>query len=189
MISIAGEVDLFRAAELEAGLARLADRDATLVVVDCSGAAFVDSVVLAVLMRALKRIEAAGGELVIVSDDPRVRRAFEISGLDQVLRIERSLSTVVRLGPTTEPAGDVRAELDELRERNRQLEHALESRIVIEQAKGVLAERLGLDVEAAFDLLRGSARHHGLKIHELAAEVVSSRSTPAPIAAMLERRR
>ena len=74
-------------------------------------------------------------------------------------------------------------------ERQAQLTWALQSRIVIEQAKGVLAERLGLDVEAAFDLLRGSARHLGLKIHELAAEVVSSRSTPAPIAAMLERRR
>ena len=66
-------------------------------------------------------------------------------------------------------------------ERQSQLLEALRSRVVIEQAKGVLAERLSLDVESAFDVLRMAARRNGLEIHALAAEVVSSRDTPRPI--------
>ena len=70
-------------------------------------------------------------------------------------------------------------------ERVAQLEHALESRIVIEQAKGILAERFGLDVQEAFDLLRRSARSNRTKIHDLARRVVDSRETPAEIAGEL----
>lgn len=66
-------------------------------------------------------------------------------------------------------------------ERRAQLEQALRTRIVIEQAKGVLAERFALDIEEAFDLLRHAARSHRIKIHALAAEVVQSRDTPRAI--------
>jgi transcriptional regulator with GAF, ATPase, and Fis domain len=54
----------------------------------------------------------------------------------------------------------------------KQLEHALTSRVVIEQAKGVTGERLGLDMGAAFQALRGYARSNNLRIAELAASVV-----------------
>jgi AmiR/NasT family two-component response regulator len=66
----------------------------------------------------------------------------------------------------------------ELSERNRQLEHALESRVVIEQAKGVLAERLGIAPDEAFEVMRRAARRNRIRIHELAHEVVSTRQTP-----------
>jgi AmiR/NasT family two-component response regulator len=67
------------------------------------------------------------------------------------------------------------------RNRAEQLQQALDSRIVIEQAKGILAERFMLDIDKAFALLRASARRHRIKIHDLAAEVVASRTTPNPI--------
>jgi hypothetical protein len=73
--------------------------------------------------------------------------------------------------------------VDLLRERNMQLERALESRIVIEQAKGVLLERLGLDADQAFEILRRAARSQRRRIHLLAAEVVASRDTPTVIRA------
>jgi hypothetical protein len=66
-------------------------------------------------------------------------------------------------------------------ERAAHLQRALDSRIVIEQAKGVLAERFGLDVDDAFALLRRAARSHRLRVRELAEAVVSSCETPAPI--------
>lgn len=52
-----------------------------------------------------------------------------------------------------------------------QLEEALESRVVIEQAKGVLASRLGVDVEEAFARLRRHARSRRLKLTELADQI------------------
>jgi GAF domain-containing protein len=56
---------------------------------------------------------------------------------------------------------------------NEQLNHALNSRIVIEQAKGMVAEREGLDMEQSFSMLRNHARNHNLRLAELAADVIS----------------
>lgn len=56
---------------------------------------------------------------------------------------------------------------------NEQLNHALNSRVVIEQAKGMVAERQGLDMEQSFSMLRDHARKHNLRLAELAADVIS----------------
>jgi GAF domain-containing protein len=53
-----------------------------------------------------------------------------------------------------------------------QLKYALESRVLIEQAKGVIAQRHGITIDAAFLLLRTHARSHRLKLHGLAQSVV-----------------
>jgi ANTAR domain/PAS fold len=53
-----------------------------------------------------------------------------------------------------------------------QLQHALTSRIVIEQAKGVIAAREGISIDQAFDRLRRHARRHNANIHEVARAVV-----------------
>jgi hypothetical protein len=73
------------------------------------------------------------------------------------------------------------------RERAEQLQGALESRIVIEQAKGMLRERLGLPIDLAFELLRTAARNCGQKLHVLAADVVASFATPEPVVQVLGR--
>jgi len=71
--------------------------------------------------------------------------------------------------------------LEELRVRNDQLERALQSRVLIEQAKGVLAERYGIGIDEAFELLRRSARSSRTRIHHLAAEIIGSRTSPDAI--------
>jgi AmiR/NasT family two-component response regulator len=79
--------------------------------------------------------------------------------------------------------------VDDLRKRNAQLELALSSRIVIEQAKGMLAERYRLDLDAAFAVLRDAARRNRLRIHVLAEAVVTSPRTPSAIELELVQRR
>lgn len=56
-----------------------------------------------------------------------------------------------------------------------QLQTALETRIVIEQAKGILAVRHGITLDRAFRLLRKHARDHRKGIHAVAYDVVHSR--------------
>ena len=56
---------------------------------------------------------------------------------------------------------------------NEQLNEALNSRIVIEQAKGVIAERAGIGTDEAFQRLRHHARSNNLRLADLAREVAS----------------
>ncbi len=61
------------------------------------------------------------------------------------------------------------------------LQRALNSRVIIEQAKGVLAERNAVDMNAAFEALRQYARNHNLKLTELALAVVRDDVEPGAI--------
>ena len=55
-----------------------------------------------------------------------------------------------------------------------QLQGALNSRVVIEQAKGRLAERLGVDVEQAFQLLRQHCRNTNQRLTDVARYIITS---------------
>jgi transcriptional regulator with GAF, ATPase, and Fis domain len=63
-----------------------------------------------------------------------------------------------------------------------QLQHALNSRVVIEQAKGVIAERNALSMEDSFDALRTLARGRNEKLTDVAAAIVEGRLDVAPLA-------
>ena len=56
---------------------------------------------------------------------------------------------------------------------NEQLQRALNSRILIEQAKGVIAQRSNVDMDEAFRLLRAYARTHNEAMHDTARSVIS----------------
>jgi AmiR/NasT family two-component response regulator len=56
---------------------------------------------------------------------------------------------------------------------NVQLNAALTSRIVIEQAKGIIAERRGVSIDAAFALIRRHARDRNLRLADLARATVA----------------
>ena len=56
---------------------------------------------------------------------------------------------------------------------NEQLNNALNSRIIIEQAKGMVAEREGLDMEQSFARLRVHARNHNLRLVDVAQNVIA----------------
>jgi hypothetical protein len=61
-----------------------------------------------------------------------------------------------------------------------QLQGALNSRVIIEQAKGKLAERLGLDMDASFKLLRDHARNSNQRLTDVARQFVESAAADFP---------
>lgn len=95
-------------------------------------------------------------------------RAAEMS--DEDVRIVQALADVATIGLLQERAlrhSELLAE---------QLQVALDSRIVIEQAKGVLAQIHGLTPDQAFELLRAYCRQHHARLGKVAYDVVNQPS-------------
>jgi GAF domain-containing protein len=61
-----------------------------------------------------------------------------------------------------------------------QLQHALDARLIVEQAKGILAERHHVDLSTALRFLRGYARDHNLKLRDVARQITVG-DTPEPL--------
>lgn len=80
--------------------------------------------------------------------------------------LSRAMANAVSLGVTAYRERELAVRTD-------QLQHALHSRVIIEQAKGVLAERTHTSIREALDLLRGHARNHNAKLHDVASQVLS----------------
>jgi AmiR/NasT family two-component response regulator len=74
--------------------------------------------------------------------------------------------------PPVDTPGSV-GSVEDLQRENEQLRTALATRIVIEQAKGMLAERLQVEIEVAFERLRRETRNRRMKLHAVAAAVVA----------------
>ncbi|GAA2021533.1 GAF and ANTAR domain-containing protein [Catenulispora yoronensis] len=114
----------------------------------------------------LRRRETVIGALNLFGTDNRV-----LTGDN--MHTGQALADVATIGILAQ-RGLHRAELQAT-----QLQNALNSRIVIEQAKGILAERQGISVEAAFTLLREYSRAHNARLSDTAREVAEG-STTAP---------
>lgn len=62
--------------------------------------------------------------------------------------------------------------------RAEQLQHALDSRVVIEQAKGIIAERHGVPLSDAFDALRRHARSNNRRVWDVCHDVIDGQPLP-----------
>jgi AmiR/NasT family two-component response regulator len=72
-------------------------------------------------------------------------------------------------------------------ERRAQLEYALQSRVAIEQAKGIVAERYGLEVDEAFQLIRRAARSNRMRLRELVHKIEPGSPSPPELSSLLDR--
>jgi hypothetical protein len=96
---------------------------------------------------------------------------------DDSPRADRSPSLAVGDGRGV-VAGGAAAEAARLRVTVAQLEHALATRVRVEQAIGIVSERRRVPARQAFELLRTVARADGTRLAELAARVVDSAVNP-----------
>lgn len=95
------------------------------------------------------------------------RRSRELGGRDAV--VGRAFADIATIGLLQYQA------IADQRVVQTQLQHALRSRIAIEQAKGVLAERNGIDLDKAFEVIRRHARSTHAKVADVADEIVAGR--------------
>jgi GAF domain-containing protein len=106
----------------------------------------------------------------------------ETGGLDERdVALAQALADVAIIGILQERS------LRDPRILSEQLHLALDTRVLVEQAKGVLAHTLGLDMEAAFNTLRGHARRNGMPLREVAEGVVDRSIDVSILAATSEK--
>jgi len=91
LVSVSGELDLYTAERVQAGIDEAGAVGADTVIVDLSGISFIDSTALGMLVQETKRLEGRGHSLVLVTNDPRTRRVLEVTGLNRVLRTYATL--------------------------------------------------------------------------------------------------
>ncbi|MFB1041986.1 ANTAR domain-containing response regulator [Streptomyces chrestomyceticus] len=117
------------------------------------------------------------------------RRSLAALRLATVPSARRAKTAETSAGP--DDAGRSRDEtvVDELRAENAQLRQALDSRPVIDQARGILMATESCTAEQAWDILRQTSQHTNTKVYEVAGEVVASATgavVPGPVRTQLQ---
>ena len=100
-----------------------------------------------------------------------VARAGPLSSED--LALGQALADIATISLLQRRANDEQQVLAE------QLQGALNSRVIIEQAKGILAERRGTDMSAAFTALRAHARLSSAHLTTVASQIIDGTLDPA----------
>jgi anti-anti-sigma factor len=96
VVALRGDADRFRVKEVGHAIeaARADDRE---VVIDLSAATYVDSSMLAALVSASERDRRRSDALVVLVETPRLRRSFEVKGLQTILRVAANRDDAVEM--------------------------------------------------------------------------------------------
>jgi anti-anti-sigma factor len=91
-IAVRGELDLSSAPELEGPLEEVLENGEGPILVDLSECEFIDSTGIALIVRAMQRLEGdeSGRTLVVCSYNDQVRRVLDITGLDVSIPVHRT---------------------------------------------------------------------------------------------------
>src|ERR1044071_3047683 len=81
VVAASGELDYTTAPHFEDALQTARDSAALSLIVDLTAVTFLDAALLAVLAGAATQLRPEGGDVVVVTRDPRLERVFEITGI------------------------------------------------------------------------------------------------------------
>ncbi len=87
IIDLSGEVDAYTSARFREAMVDLIEGGAASIVISMMKVEYIDSSGLGALVGGLKRSTERGGKIVIVCDNPQIRKVFEITGLEKVFPI------------------------------------------------------------------------------------------------------
>lgn len=87
IIDMEGEVDVYTAPQLKQQIINLLDGGVLHIVVNLSAVEYLDSTALGVLIGGLKRLRERNGSLDLICPNSRIKRIFEITGLDKIFDI------------------------------------------------------------------------------------------------------
>ncbi|MHB1001417.1 MAG: STAS domain-containing protein [Armatimonadota bacterium] len=90
ILQLEGEVDVYTAPQLKQQIISLLDSGIHNIIVNLESVEYLDSTALGVLIGGLKRLREREGSLDLVCPSPRIKRIFEITGLDKIFDIYSS---------------------------------------------------------------------------------------------------
>lgn len=95
VVRVVGELDLASAPQVRTAVVRALASGGPDLELDLTAVDFVDSLGLGVVVSALKRVRTNGGRLVVVVDAARVRKPFEVTGLDTLVDLRGTTASEV----------------------------------------------------------------------------------------------
>lgn len=96
VIDLEGEVDVYTAPHLKQRIIELLDSGVKRVTVNLARVDYLDSTALGVLIGGLKRLRERDGTLDLICPNPRIKRIFEITGLDKIFDIYSSEEAAIQ---------------------------------------------------------------------------------------------
>jgi anti-sigma B factor antagonist len=87
VIELEGEVDVYTAPQLKQQMINLLESGNKQMIIDLTKVEYLDSTALGVLIGGLKRMREMDGNMMLVCPSARIRRVFEITGLDKIFDI------------------------------------------------------------------------------------------------------
>ncbi len=165
VLRLHGEIDLKSCPSLDRTLHAHTDT----VVVDLSEVTLLSAAAVGVLVAHAQRLADDNGQLRIAAENPIVHRILSLTGADQLVAVHNGpIDAATTTVPFAAAESPLLAEILRLRSR-------LRTQPTIGQALGILQERYGLpDSGTAFELLKASSQRHNVRLHVLAAALLTA---------------
>ncbi|MEV7501574.1 ANTAR domain-containing protein [Streptomyces sp. NPDC093018] len=154
----------------------------TTIELDLAGVSFLDTTGLTCLDLLSDYVGQHGVRVTTHGWRGQPRRVLELVGLDTTdpLRTRGSGAAGLPARTASAVARERAEQLDLLRLEIAQLRQALDSRPVIDQARGVLMAAHGCTPDQAWEILREASQHSNTKLHRIAAAVTASATLDGP---------